>query len=405
MAKTKKMTETPIVSVLSSDYKLLVTDNGGKVSRYDGNVGAGKMVSSKGEIFNSYSGIYTNIAEGVFSHAEGWNTKALKNQAHAEGETTRAVSPNSHAEGKETVAGNADNINISCCHAEGWKTTASGFNAHSEGAETVASGDTSHASGGKTIASGNYSSTFGFGTHAKNYCQFAIGVFNKADGTITSDRLDVNKPALSIGNGTQSSRGDAFRVLFGGSTQADGAYTTPAADYAEMFEWADGNPQNEDRVGFFVEIDGEKVRKATSKSKNIVGVVSANPAIIGDNPLRWNGEYATDEWGRRLTEEVVTEYEEPINENGVFRMIKKTRVDIVFKRSSDFRNDEEYTERTERKEWSAIGMLGKLLIRQDGSLKVGSYCTSNNEGIATDAKSGYYVMKVVSPTQALILVK
>ena len=30
------------------------------------------------------------------------------------------------------------------------------------------------------------------------------------------------------------------------------SYSTPASDYAEMFEWEDGNPENEDRVGYFV---------------------------------------------------------------------------------------------------------------------------------------------------------
>ena len=33
-----------------------------------------------------------------------------------------------------------------------------------------------------------------------------------------------------------------------------GASVTSGADYAESFEWADGNPNNEDRVGYSVVI-------------------------------------------------------------------------------------------------------------------------------------------------------
>ncbi|MFC6602912.1 peptidase G2 autoproteolytic cleavage domain-containing protein [Ectobacillus funiculus] len=42
-----------------------------------------------------------------------------------------------------------------------------------------------------------------------------------------------------------------------------------------------------------------------------------------------------------------------------------------------------YIPRMKRPEWVAVGMLGKLLIRDDGTCKVNSYCQPNDDGIAT----------------------
>lgn len=49
--------------------------------------------------------------------------------------------------------------------------------------------------------------------------------------------------------------------------------------------------------------------------------------------------------------------------------------------------------------------FGKLLVRQDGTLKVGEYCKPNDNGIATNSDSGYIVMKVINEKQALVLFK
>ena len=48
-------------------------------------------------------------------------------------------------------------------------------------------------------------------------------------------------------------------------------------------------------------------------------------------------------------------------------------------------------------------MLGKLLVRDDGTCQVNGYCKPNNEGIATAADHGYRVMKRTGPNQVLVL--
>jgi hypothetical protein len=61
------------------------------------------------------------------------------------------------------------------------------------------------------------------------------------------------------------------------------------ADYAEYYEWADGNPNNEDRRGLFVTFaDEDKIRVANDKDTYILGVVSSNASIVGNSYTdRW----------------------------------------------------------------------------------------------------------------------
>ena len=75
-----------------------------------------------------------------------------------------------------------------------------------------------------------------------------------------------------------------------------GGVYSGGADYAEMFEWNDGNANSADRRGFFVSlVNGNKIEVGNS---NVVGVVSSSPAVIGDAAdLSWQGKYERDEFG------------------------------------------------------------------------------------------------------------
>ena len=395
-----------------------------------------------GEIFNDYKG---NKATGNNSHAEGYNTRATGQYSHAEGYNTTAGSY-SHAEGNYTTAsgsyshaeGHATEANGNYSHAEGQNTEATGNCSHAEGRSSgvgwyylKASGDGSHAegyvsltTGGGIEASGKGSHAEGFnifenckmiaqgdgshiqnvGTVAKNYGQTSMGCFNEDDEAPKSTSYDASKPALIIGNGTSSAAGNAFKVLFNGKTFADGEYSSAGADYAEMFEWKDGNPNNEDRVGRFVTLKGKNIEIANETSTYILGIVSGAPTIIGDNPMRWQGKYLNDEWGRPIYEDIevtYTEYERQVD--GTFKEVEKTRIDHVRKLNPLYNAKEKYVPRAERQEWDFIGMMGKLLVRQDGTLTEGGFCKSGANGIATASDSGYYVMEVINNSQALIL--
>lgn len=62
----------------------------------------------------------------------------------------------------------------------------------------------------------------------------------------------------------------------------------------------------------------------------------------------------------------------------------------------DYDPDRLYTPRAERKEWAAVGMLGVLLVRDDGTCQVNSYCKVADGGIATANKTGWRVIARVN---------
>lgn len=75
----------------------------------------------------------------------------------------------------------------------------------------------------------------------------------------------------------------------GGATiTADGTVVSPNADFAEVAEWADGNPDNEDRTGYFVcanvPLDGIVMKKAKS-TDDVKGVSILAPAFAGNYTL------------------------------------------------------------------------------------------------------------------------
>ena len=370
---------------------------------------------------------FSTRANGTASHAEGWGTSANGYHSHAEGDRTNAKGHVSHAEGSGTTAsGQASHAegwstiaNGKCSHAEGFSTNANGLYSHAEGYYTSANGGYSHAEGWRTTAKGGYSHAEGYRTiadgdysHTQNYettasadCETSMGRYNSTNST---SAYNITNIALSIGNGTSdTSRGNAFTVQFNGSVKGDMSYSTPAADYAEMFEWEDENPDNEDRVGYFVTVSGKKIRKALSNDKYILGIVSSAPGIIGDNPMRWNNKYLNDEWGRPIYEEVEVAYTEMIEqEDGAMKEETVYRTEVHRKLNPEWRGEEAYTDRTERKEWAAVGLLGKILVRQDGTLNVGDMCISNDDGIATYSNDvGYYVLDIINTSQALVMFK
>ena len=56
--------------------------------------------------------------------------------------------------------------------------------------------------------------------------------------------------------------------------------TPTGADYAEYFEFEDGNPTKEDRIGYLVELSGAKIKLANGT--DILGAVSSTMGVIGD---------------------------------------------------------------------------------------------------------------------------
>ena len=214
----------------------------------------------------------------------------------------------------------------------------------------------------------------------------AISASNIASGT--------GYDFISAGNAS----GGAFRVRGDGTIFADvGTISTPA-DYAEMFEWVDGNPNNEDRVGHTVSLIGNKIKIAEA-GETAIGIVSAAPMIVGDAaPMRWQQAHVKDDFGKIILEdyevvewiehdagefhveldemgkqkivvdreggEIVRSYASDVIPSNVTVPDDATRVTLQRPTENPEWNKETiYQPRTERKEWSAIGLVGKLRMK------------------------------------------
>ncbi|TCO79134.1 peptidase G2 autoproteolytic cleavage domain-containing protein [Marinisporobacter balticus] len=304
------------------------------------NIGTGTNSHSEGN----------GVASGDYSHAEGVNTIAYGGRSHAEGQGTKAFSDVSHAEGINTIAGN-DLI--------------MGIASHAEGMHTQTKGSCSHIMG-----------QYGYINE--------IGAWGLANGTSNTN--------LGLG----------AKILSNGNFYADGTFNSTGADYAEMFEWEDGNLNAEDRVGYFVALDGEKIKIANESDDYILGIVSCNPAILGDNmSLTWKNKYIADEWGRIQYQDVIIPAMKDEEENIIFPEHVETQPMV----NSEWDNTEDYEERLKRKEWDAIGMMGKLLVRDDGTCVINGYCKPTDGGIATPSETGYRVMKRINENIILVLLR
>jgi hypothetical protein len=336
-------------------------------------------------------------ARGNYSQAGGWWTIADGQCSHAEGLLSRTEGHFCHAEGTRTRA------TINNAHSEGDMTQATGRQGHSEGQSTIASGFCSHSEGSATTSSGYYSHAEGWGTIAKGKNQTAMGKYNIADTT----------SLLIVGKGSKTTASNAFTVSSGGAGWFAGAVTSPGADYAELFEWLDGNPNGEDRVGMIVALEGDKIRPATADDE-ILGVISGTAMVLGDNALyEWKDKYLTDNYGRIIYDEPVeefieyTDYVDPEDPSTWVTVKESTGFHVYPKLNPDYNPDEEYISRENRKEWDAVGLLGKLHINDDGSCKVGSYVKVGDAGLATtsDEKTNIRVMKRITDNIILAMVK
>jgi len=277
-------------------------------------------------------------------------------------------------------------------------------------------------------------------------------------------------------------------------------WSASGADYAEYFEWVDGNTGDEDRRGLFVGINKDKIEIASTTS-DVIGVISTNPSVVADTAeLHWNQANETDEFGitvlidsyrhsltkylqdnsinrkelkdrilaepdsKAIVDSVVSDVNTELNNlettlNNIFERVRNGELQLensldsikflssqnnqtltknldpnnlegaktmalasisnlynqiksdlnnltpikIAKKNPNFDPDVEYVPRSARKEWSPVGLMGKLYVRDDGTCIEGQKCDCIN-GVAT-AGSKWFVMKRTSPNVVQILLK
>ena len=169
-----------------------------------------------------------------------------------------------------------------------------------------------------------------------------------------------------------------FRVQGNGQIRSDQSTSiATGADYAEMFEWQDGNPNGEDRVGHTVSLVNQQIKFA-EPGETPIGVISANPAVIGDTrDFYWAGKYQTDQWGRQIMEQVpawrwkeegdvkIHEYRKDEVPEDITVPSNAEDTTLGFPvLNPDYDTNTEYVPRDERAEWGCVGLVGKLRIKK-----------------------------------------
>jgi hypothetical protein len=226
--------------------------------------------------------------------------------------------------------------------------------------------------GTQNIAAHQLSTVWGQGGYTRY-----VGDFVLASGGYIADTT-YNKIRFNVDAGHGNGKG-----YFNGGTIGSGA------DYAELFQWSDDNIINQDRKGYFVSLDGDKVKIG---NENVIGVVSINPAVLGDGAVSyWKNMFLLNEWDEPIMDIYQTIVIPELNNLKIFKnksnnklykeipkikspkgieidmdltmhytVIEETKV----KRINPFYDPEKtYIPRTERKEWVSIGLLGKLKVR------------------------------------------
>jgi hypothetical protein len=175
-----------------------------------------------------------------------------------------------------------------------------------------------------------------------------------------------------------------------GNAFADNAWNASGADYAEYFEWKDGNSASEDRRGYSVILDGNKIVQATDSddTSKIIGVISGNPAMVGDGAYtKWNDKYLKDDFGVYIREEyTVTEWSEGGDKEEKYHSYETDKIpsDVTVpdnatvitteedgatkltrrKINPSYDETKDYVPRENRKEWDTVGLMGKLRLRK-----------------------------------------
>lgn len=310
------------------------------------------------------------------------------------------------------------------CFVAGYESKAKEANCIAFGTYNIADTSNSIAIGHLANAKGAYSFALGDAVIAKGIYSFVIGRNNVEDSNGKDFSYDSSNIVFMVGSGNANeNRKNALSLTFGGILKTAGTITaSTAADYAEFFEWLDGNLDVEDRVGHFVALDGDKVRIADSTDTYILGIVSGRPFVLGNGDCNtWTEMYLHDEFNREimepapkikmveLTKEVEREIEEIDEETGEIKttIVKETIVTgheerEVFdedgnpvyegtrpKLNPEYDHTQTYISRFDRPEWAAIGMLGVLAVYDDGSCQVNGYCKVADGGIATAAQGEY----------------
>lgn len=368
------------------------------------------------------------------------------------------------------------------------QTGANAYGAHASGysdnGNVEALGLASMAHGRNVIANSNYSQALGNSVNT-NGVEGVMIIGNNGWARTSGPTGGTNDYSFQLAGGGGAASGpgsgtDGIGLILkttvpGANPHAIGIaneWVTGGADYAEYFEWLDGNLNSEDRCGYFVSLNVDKIQIANN-DVDVIGIVSSVPGIVGDAAeLSWKGTNAKDDFDRLLTrdsyynpvlsyinsinyanneihdilnadssstvlstltnyynnqlnlvnniidnnelENIVEKFNNilsPVHLNNLSSLVNNnegTKEKIrdyvsntlttlreglqyinpiqVGYHSDNFVPGQSYVPRSQRPEWSTVGLLGKIYVRDNGLCVPGGKCSCEN-GIAVHGSS------------------
>ena len=278
--------------------------------------------------------------------------------------------------GTATTTISSANTNVQALHVNGGITVASGTSSFkglsSDNGLTVSAGTTSV----KGLSVSGDPEIIGSGGAAANVLTLKFTSTADYYGTILFMKSPAATPHRYIDCNTAAGVSQ-FRVNSQGNVFAQST-TITKADYAEYFEWSDGNPAGEDRRAMSVVLDDDsKIRLAAAHHdpNDIVGVVSVEPGVVGDGAWsEWPDKYLRDEFGVPLTRKVEKwEFDTPDGPQtcapgdafpqGADPATKRVVWVDEPVLNPAYDPNIEYVPREERREWAPVGLMGKLRVR------------------------------------------
>jgi trimeric autotransporter adhesin len=155
-------------------------------------------------------------------------------------------------------------------------------------------------------------------------------------------------------------------------------YINPVG-FSEMYEWSE--IPFESPFGLFVKFDHRKGRHPnrivpTNDATDVIGITTVQSVDTSDNPDKWKYAYLCNEVGDKyLQKETLAVGTKQYDQFNEISYIKTSPYEhFIQVPTQNYRPDVEYVPRTKRKEWVRVNLLGKVIVRDDGTCEAGQYC-------------------------------
>jgi len=393
--------------------------------------------ASHAVVQSSHAEGFSTRASGFGSHAEGNLTRAAGFSSHAEGDGTTAFGGSSHVGGEDSMAVYDEDfvhgkyIDSNCPDTIGSKAIF--------GRGTLAAN-------ARISDSVVWNGTIG-GIRANQsglYVANPVNVTPRIGFSVTD--VDVNGTSISVVHGRPGMAVRGYQFI-ANSLASPGFSAGNVADMAEMFEFEDPSQNEYGRMVTFVGNTGatgnDFIRWATSSDLYVLGSVSSTVAFLANNPGEWPGKYVKDKHDRCVYDysmchgfmKMITDRMETIKAGATSAKGKeirtfcqqlmggiqpellkdseydsfKTSLSDSIDATSVFTEDEKaaildetgltgqycpkicedydpslhYKLRTQRDEWGSIGLMGQLVVEDDGTCHIGGFAKVGVDGKVT----------------------